>query len=73
MTLREKIAKEWYENTWRGTPRKKAPWDKTDEITKDAYRQDADKIMTIIKEDRLEEMSREYRPKVYDVDINGDQ
>jgi hypothetical protein len=60
MTLREKIARELYENTWRGTPRKKAPWEQTDEIEKDAWRQNADRILMIIKEDRLEEIGREH-------------
>lgn len=74
MTLRDKIARALYENLRRGLgSRYKAPWEKTDEIEKDAWRQDADIVLKVIQEDKLERMSREHRPKVHEVDINGDQ
>lgn len=73
MTLRDKIARALYENHRAAGRRWKAPWGKTDEIEKDAWRQDADVVLKVIQEDKMEMMSREHRPKVYETDINGDQ
>lgn len=74
MTLRDKIARALYENLRRGLgSRYKAPWGKTDEIEKDAWRQDADIVLKVVEEDRMEMIRREPKPKIYEVDINGDQ
>jgi len=75
MTLRDKIAKALFDNHRMAChPRQRKPrWSMVDEIEKDSWRQDADVVLEVIKKDRLEQMSREHRPKVYEVDINADQ
>lgn len=75
MILRDKIAKALFDRRRQAChPRQRPPsWSQVDQIEKDGWRQDADIILKVIKEDRLEEMSREHKPKVYETDINGDQ
>jgi hypothetical protein len=72
MTLKDKIAKALYV-TYRSHRNNNIRWESLDQINKDSWRQDAQLILSVVKNDRLEEMSREHRPKVYQVDINGDQ
>jgi hypothetical protein len=77
MTLRDKIAKALFDIHRRGQhPRQRKPgWSQVDKIEKDAWRQDADAVLRVIKRDRLDRIAEleEQRVRRCSIDIYGDR